>query len=331
MKKDINFITAVQPTNYLTLGNYLGAIDEVAKLQNSQNGFLFIADLHAMTLGYNPKTIHESVYSTLAMYLACGIDPKKITTFLQSAVPAHSELKQLISPYVSINDLNRMHQLQDKSANKHYIPLALVDYPVLMAADILLYNPDFVPVGIDQVQHLELTRDIAKKINDIFGQLIFKIPDMKLSNYPKVYALQDPHKKMSKSDLNTNNTIFLTDPKDSIAKKVKRATTDSYTTVEYSLDNDRAGLKNLIDLYCHIENINLEDFKKNKPEKYGHLKEMLIESIAKRVLPIQTKYFDYLKDRGQLIGILKEGTLSAQNISHENLNEYKRKTGILYF
>lgn len=325
MKK---ILTAVQPTNDLTLGNFLGAINELKSFQQSNDVNLFIADLHTITVPYDTNKLESNVYKTLATYLACGIDPKETNIFLQSSIPEHCELKHLLSPFVSYGDLTRMHQFKDKQNGK-YVPLALLDYPVLMAADILLYNPDIVPVGQDQIQHIELMKDIATRFNQ--KHHFFNIPNIHLSQFAKIYSLQEPTKKMSKSDANVNATIFLTDSKDTIIKKLKKATTDSFTNVEYSTNEERQGLKNLLDLYMFFtKKSQTETLEYFQNKQYGHLKVELGELLGDYIDPISSEIKKLLEDKNYLKSILNQGFLNVKPVAESNIKRIKNVMGFNY-
>lgn len=321
-------LTAVQPTNNLTIGNYLGSIDEIVKFQKDNNNeiFIFIADLHSITVPYDSQKLTSYIYNTLATYISCGIDPTKTTIFLQSHISEHSELKHLLSPFVSVGDLTRMHQFKDKQNGK-FVPLALLDYPVLMAADILLYKPDIIPVGQDQIQHIELMKDIAISFNNKHNY--FNIPEMHLSNSAKIYSLQDPLKKMSKSDPNQNATIFLNDSKDIIIKKIKKSVTDSFSTIEYSSDPARVGLKNLLDLYSTFSNKPLDQILNYFQHKqYGQFKQELGELIGDHIDPISKKIQELTENnQDYLTEVLVSGSNKAKIIANQNINDIKNIMG----
>jgi tryptophanyl-tRNA synthetase len=323
----MRILTAVQPTNQLTIGNYLGSIKEVVDFQNQGHEIiLFIADLHSITLNYDPKQLKENVLTTLATYLACGIDPLKTTIFLQSQLSEHSELKHLLSPFVSYGDLTRMTQFKDKQESQKFIPLSLLDYPVLMAADVLLYKPDIVPVGLDQKQHLELMRSIASRFND--KHTFFNEIKDHYSVTPKIMSLQDPLKKMSKSDPNTNGTIFLMDSEEIIIKKFKKAVTDTDPTITYN--NSRPGLKNILDLYSSFSNIPIDQIIQNySTNEFGRLKIDTANVVNNKLTPIRNKIEHYLSNKDELNNILKKGKQSAQKIASKNLKEIKELMGFI--
>lgn len=323
----MRILTAIQPTNQLTIGNYLGSIKEVIDFQNQGHEIiLFIADLHAITLNYQPEKLRESVFTTLATYLACGIDPSKTIIFLQSQVHEHSELKHLLSPFVSYGDLTRMTQFKDKQESQKFIPLSLLDYPVLMAADILLYNPDIVPVGLDQKQHLELMRSIANRFNDKH-HFFNEIKDH-YSITPKIMSLQDPSKKMSKSDPNENGSIFLMDTESVITKKIKKAVTDTNTAITY--DNNRPGLKNLLDLHSAFSGKSIHEIISEYQEnEFGKLKINTANVINEKITPIRDMTISLLKDKEYLNSFLHNGKISASKIAKENLKSIKELMGFI--
>lgn len=325
----MKIVTAVQPTNNLTIGNYLGAIKEIVAFQEQGNDiYLFIADLHSITTTYDQSQLSKNTLNTIATYLACGIDPSKTTIFLQSAISEHSQLKHLLSPFVSFGDLTRMHQFKDKQTSQKYISLALLDYPVLMAADILLYKPDIIPVGLDQKQHIELMSSIAQRFNQ--KHPFFTIPKEHISSVPKVMSLVDPNKKMSKSDPNTMATIFLNDSEDSIVKKFKKATTDSLTSIDYSLEANRTGIKNLLDIYASFNNSSMTDVLDHfKNKQYGHLKKETGELVASNLKPIRTKIQELELNEKYLLEILKNGNEKAKKEAKINMEAIMTLMGFL--
>jgi tryptophanyl-tRNA synthetase len=319
-------LTAAQPTNNLTIGNYLGVIKEMAQLQKDNDCFIFIADLHSITVPYNPSLLKDNILRVLATYLACGIDPNLCTIFLQSQVHEHSELKHLLSAFVSVGDLSRMHQFKEKKKDKDLVSLALLDYPVLMAADILLYEPDLVPVGSDQIQHLELAKKIAQSFNRKHQG--FKLPEPHYSNTPKIMSLQNPIQKMSKSDPNPLATIFLTDSDQIIDKKLSSAVTDSGK--EIALAEDKPGISNLLTIQNALTNIPLNELVLNYQGKlYGHLKKDTAEIIKIYIGPIRNKIEHYLNNENELTQILLQGKTKAQNEAKIKLAEILKTMGFV--
>jgi tryptophanyl-tRNA synthetase len=321
-------LTAVQPTNQLTLGNYLGVIKEITKLQNDHECFIFIADLHSITVPYNPQELKGNVLRVLASYLSCGLDPLKCSIFLQSQIPEHSQLKHLLSAFVSVGQLGRMHQFKEKKKDKDMVALALLDYPVLMAADILLYEPDLVPVGSDQLQHLELTRGIAQVFNRKHPG--FKIPEAHYSQAPKIMSLQDPTQKMSKSDPNSFATIFLTDSDQMIDKKLSLAVTDSGK--EIILSDDKPGIKNLLIIQSSLTDKPIDEIVEGYRGKlYGQLKKDTAQIVKNHLGPIRDKIEYYLKNEDELQNVLIRGKLNVQNHAKTKLEEIKTTMGFLLF
>lgn len=320
-----NIVSGVQPTNNLTLGNYLGAIRNFSGLD--ENSYLFIADYHALTLGLIPN-LKENVFNTLKVYLASGLNPDKQTIFLQSHVQYHCEMKQLLSYFVSLGKLYGQAQFKEKSENKKTIPLSLFDYPVLMAGDILLYNATHVPVGKDQIQHLELTRELAYSLNSQLG-LTFNIPEPLFDSYSsKIMSLQNPQKKMSKSDPDLKATIFLNDSADQIINKFKKAITDSGTSIVYS--EESLGVKNLIDLQISILNVEPQFIINNYLGKqYGLLKNETAEIVIELLTPLQEKMRQYDKDHDFLVKTLKNGSNKANNEAYKNISLIKDKMNFI--
>ena len=298
MSKPIVF-SGAQPSGELTLGNYLGALKNWVSLQNEYDCVYCIVNQHAITVRQDPNKLRKATLDTLALYLACGIDPQKSTIFVQSQVPAHAELGWALNCYTYFGELSRMTQFKDKSSrHSENINAGLFDYPVLMAADILLYQANLVPVGDDQKQHLELSRDIALRFNALYGD-IFTIPEPFIAKVgARVMSLQDPSKKMSKSDENRNNVIgLLENPKD-VEKKIKRAMTDSDEppVVRYDLKN-KAGVSNLLDILTGITGKPIAELEKEFEGKmYGHLKTEVATQVIDMLTGLQAKYHQYRDD-----------------------------------
>ena len=314
MSKPIVF-SGAQPSGELTLGNYLGALKNWVALQNEYDCVYCIVNQHAITVRQDPQKLRKATLDTLALYLACGIDPKQSTIFVQSHVPAHAELGWALNCYTYFGELSRMTQFKDKSArHAENINAGLFDYPVLMAADILLYQANLVPVGDDQKQHLELSRDIAMRFNALYGD-IFTVPEPFIAKVgARVMSLQDPTKKMSKSDENRNNVIgLLENPKD-IEKKIKRAMTDSDEppVVRYDLKN-KAGVSNLLDILTGITGKPIAELEKEFEGKmYGHLKTEVATQVIDMLTALQTKYHQYRDDESYLHSIMQEGAEKAR-------------------
>ncbi|MCX8660604.1 tryptophan--tRNA ligase [Gilliamella sp. B2772] len=313
MSKPIVF-SGAQPSGELTLGNYLGALKNWVSLQNEYDCVYCIVNQHAITVRQDPNKLRKATLDTLALYLACGIDPQKSTIFVQSQVPAHAELGWALNCYTYFGELSRMTQFKDKSSrHSENINAGLFDYPVLMAADILLYQANLVPVGDDQKQHLELSRDIAMRFNALYGD-IFTVPEPFISKVgARVMSLQDPTKKMSKSDDNRNNVIgLLENPKD-VEKKIKRAMTDSDEppVVRYDSKN-KAGVSNLLDILTGITGKPIAELEKEFEGKmYGHLKTEVANQVIEMLTGLQAKYHQYRDDENYLLSIMQEGAQKA--------------------
>ncbi|MCX8585555.1 MULTISPECIES: tryptophan--tRNA ligase [unclassified Gilliamella] len=314
MSKPIVF-SGAQPSGELTLGNYLGALKNWVSLQNEYDCVYCIVNQHAITVRQDPNKLRKATLDTLALYLACGIDPQKSTIFVQSQVPAHAELGWALNCYTYFGELSRMTQFKDKSSrHSENINAGLFDYPVLMAADILLYQANLVPVGDDQKQHLELSRDIAMRFNALYGD-IFTVPEPFISKVgARVMSLQDPTKKMSKSDENRNNVIgLLENPKD-VEKKIKRAMTDSDEppVVRYDSKN-KAGVSNLLDILTGITGKPIAELEKAFEGKmYGHLKTEVANQVIEMLTGLQAKYHQYRDDENYLLSIMQEGAQKAR-------------------
>ena len=290
MKKQI--LSGIQPSGILTLGNYLGALRNWVTIQDEYECKFFIADLHAITVKQDPETLRRNTKSILMQYLACGLNPEKNVIFIQSHVHEHAELAWILNCSAYMGELSRMTQFKDKSKKQDNVKVGLFDYPVLMAADILLYDADFVPVGEDQRQHLEITRDIAKRFNTTYNEEIFKLPEGFITeNGARIMSLQDPTKKMSKSDSNTNGFISLLDPRETIIKKFKKAVTDSENIVKYS--DEKPGIQNLINIYSAITGKTYNEIEKEfEGCGYGQFKQAVGNAVADTLEPIQKRYYD---------------------------------------
>ncbi|OCG79569.1 tryptophan--tRNA ligase [Gilliamella sp. Occ4-3] len=331
MSKPIVF-SGAQPSGELTLGNYLGALKNWMALQGEYDCIYCIVNQHAITVRQDPNKLRKATLDTLALYLACGIDPQKSTIFVQSQVPAHAELGWALNCYTYFGELSRMTQFKDKSSrHSENINVGLFDYPVLMAADILLYQANLVPVGDDQKQHLELSRDIAMRFNALYGD-IFTIPEPFISKVgARVMSLQEPTKKMSKSDENRNNVIgLLENPKD-IEKKIKRAMTDSDEppVVRYDLKN-KAGVSNLLDILTGVTGKPISELEKEFEGKmYGHLKTEVATQVIDMLTTLQAKYHQYRDDESYLISIMQEGAEKARSKAEPTLKKVYNAIGFV--
>jgi tryptophanyl-tRNA synthetase len=329
MKKPV-MLSAVQPSNNLTLGTYLGAIRNWVELQHQYECIFFAVDMHAITVRQDPKELRRWTYEAIATYIACGIDPEKSTLFVQSHVPAHAELAWALTCFTYMGELNRMTQFKDKSSKQgQNIPAGLFTYPVLMASDILLYQTNKVPVGEDQKQHVELTRDIAGRMNNLFGEDLFTMPEPYIPPVgARIMSLQDPTAKMSKSDPDLNATIFLNDSDDVIRKKLKRAVTDSGT--EITLDDAKPGIKNMITIQAAITGKKPEEIVASYAGKmYGHLKVDTGDIVASAVGPIRERVREILADPAYLDGILKRGADRARERAEPTLRKVYDRVGFI--
>lgn len=327
-KKKVIF-SGIQPSGELTIGNYLGALKNWVKLQDEYDCYFCIVDLHAITVRQEPKDLRQRTLEVMSIYIAAGIDPEKNTIFIQSHVPAHSEAAWLINCYSYFGELSRMTQFKDKS--KRYgdnISAGLFTYPALMAADILLYNTDLVPVGIDQKQHLELTRDIAERFNNLYSPT-FTVPEAYIpQNGAKIMDLQEPTKKMSKSSDNPNSYILIMDPPEVIRKKISRAVTDSIGEVKYT--DDQPGVKNLMTILSAIKGISFEDIeKKYEGQGYAQFKKDVAEAIVEELEPIQKKVKELLENKAYLEEIYKKGAEKANYVSMKTLRKMQKKIGFI--
>ncbi len=322
--------SGVQPSGNLTIGNYLGAIKNWIPMQEEFECLYCVVDLHTLTVRQKPAELRQRSLNLLALYMACGLDPQKCILFLQSHVSAHSELAWILNCYTYMGELNRMTQFKDKSA-KHAdnINAGLFAYPVLMAADILLYQTDLVPIGQDQKQHLEITRDIAERFNNVYGDT-FTIPEPYIPKIgAKIMSLQEPEKKMSKSDENENAYVFILDQEDTILRKFKRAVTDSEREIRYDEVN-KPGVSNLISIYSAVTGKTFTDIEKEfDGSSYGDLKETVGQSVAEMLRPVQQKYNDLTANKDYLNSILKENSEKAAYMARKTLSKVQRKIGLL--
>lgn len=329
MSKKI-ILSGIQATGSLHLGNYLGALNNWTKMQDEYDCYYMIADLHTLTIRNNPEDLRENTLKLIALYIAAGLDPEKNTIFIQSHVPAHTQLSWVLNCYTYMGELNRMTQYKDKAA-KHAdnINSGLFTYPVLMAADILLYNADLVPVGDDQKQHLEITRDIAERFNSIYGETL-KVPEPFISKQgARIMGLQDPTSKMSKSAPDIMDKILLTDTPDEIRKKFKKAVTDSENSVRYDKEN-KPGVSNLMTIYGILKNKSMEDVQKEfEGHGYGDFKSAVAEAVIERLQPIQIKYNELLANKDRLMEIVKQGDRRAEEKANKLLKEVYNKIGLV--
>ena len=326
-------LSGVQPTGALHLGNWLGAIRNWVDLQDSHDTFVCVVDLHAITVPHDPSRLAEDTRSTAALYLACGMDPKRCSVFVQSQVAAHSELCWLLNCVTPLNWLERMIQFKEKAVKQgDNVSVGLLDYPVLMAADILLYDADLVPVGEDQKQHLELARDIAQqRINARFGDKdtpVLKVPKpLILKEGARVMSLTDGRNKMSKSDPNEGSRITLLDPPELITKKIKRAKTDPERGLEFG-NPDRPETDNLLGLYAILSGKGLEQAASECAEMgWGQFKPMLAEATVNALEPIQARYRELMRDPAELDAVLNTGREKAETVANATLERVREALG----
>ena len=307
-------LSGCQPSGDLTIGNYVGAVRQWVDMQDDYSCYYMLADQHAITVRPDPAALRKATLDGLALYLACGVDPQKSTIFIQSHVPEHAQLSWVLNCYTQMGELNRMTQYKDKSQKSEAnMNSGLFTYPVLMAADILLYNADRVPVGDDQKQHLELARDIATRFNNLYGD-IFTVPDPHIPEFgARIMSLQDPLKKMSKSDDNANNFIGLLEDTKKITKKIKRAVTDSDEQARIYFDvAEKPGVSNLLSLLSCATGKTVESLVPDYEDKmYGHLKGDVAEAVVALLEPIQTRYNQYREDQAFLEQVMRDGAEKA--------------------
>ena len=331
MKKQI--LSGIQPSGILTLGNYLGALRNWVKIQDEEeyDCKFFVADLHSITVDQDPKKLRENIKSVIMQYIACGINPDKNIIFLQSHVHEHAELGWILNCYSYMGELSRMTQFKDKSKKQANVKVGLFDYPVLMAADIILYDADYVPVGEDQRQHLEIARDIAKRFNSTYNKDVFKLPEGFITkSTSRIMSLQDPTKKMSKSDSNKDAFISLLDDRETVLKKIKKAVTDSGNLIKYS--DDKPGIKNLMDIYSAITEKSIQEIEKEfEGCGYGKFKQVVAEVISDMLEPIQKRYFELaLPENNKYIEeICEKGANVAHQIAKEKLKEVYDTIGFI--
>ncbi|MBU3113627.1 tryptophan--tRNA ligase [Clostridium lacusfryxellense] len=320
--------SGIQPSGDLTLGNYLGAIKNWVKLQEEYECYFCVVDLHAITVKQEPKDLRRRTLEVLAIYLASGIDPEKNTMFIQSHVSAHSEAAWLLTCSTYMGELSRMTQFKEKSKNSESIGAGLLTYPVLMAADILLYQTNLVPVGKDQTQHLEIARDIAERFNKTYSDT-FVIPEPYIGKLgAKIMDLQEPTNKMSKSGENVNGFILIMDPPEVIRKKVNRAVTDSVGIVKYN--DEQLGVKNLMTILMAITGISMGEIEaKYDGLGYAQFKKDVAEAIVAELEPIQIKINEYMGQKSYLEEIYKKGSEKANYVANKTLRKMQKKIGFI--
>lgn len=321
--------SGMQATGTLTLGNYLGALKNWVTLNEEYECLYGVMDLHSLTVRQEPAEFRKNARSLYALYVAAGLDPEKNCIYFQSHVSGHAELSWILGCFTYMGELNRMTQFKDK-ASKHAdnINAGLYTYPVLMAADILLYQSDVVPVGVDQKQHLEITRDIAQRFNAIYGD-VFTVPEAYIPKAgAKIMSLQEPEKKMSKSDENANATIYLLDEKDAIIRKFKRAVTDSGSEVRYA-PQEKPGVSNLMEIYGCVTGKGFEEIEKEFAGKgYGDFKMAAGEAVAEHLAPLQERYRELMADKAYIDSMIKNNDEKAQYYANKTLRKVQKKVGL---
>jgi len=329
----MTILSGIQPSGILHLGNYLGALKQFIALQNEGDAYYCIVDLHAITVPQDPKQLRENTLSLAAMYIAAGLDPDKATFFVQSHVKEHTELGWILNPIATMGELERMTQFKDKTSNKNQetgnsIAVGLFDYPVLMAADILMYQPHIVPVGEDQKQHVELTRDLAKRFNHRFGET-FRIPEVRLQKEgARIMSLDEPTKKMSKSAASANSYIALTDDPETIKKKISKAVTDSGTEVVSG--KDKPALTNLLTIMSVLSGQTIPQLEKHFAGKgYADFKKELTETIIESLAPLQSAYHKLMKNPDHLKEILEDGAKRARTVASKTMEKVRNNIGLL--
>lgn len=321
-------LSGIKPTGKLTLGNYIGALKHFKDFQDSAEVYIFVADLHALTLPIDPEVLRQNTRELVSFYLASGLDPEKCTIFLQSSVSAHAELNAIMQNYLYMGELSRMTQFKEKSAhmNQSAIGLGLFAYPVLMACDIVLYDAETVPVGEDQVQHVELTRDLVNRFNKRYGEVL-TLPKYKVGKTgARIKSLSDPTVKMSKSD--PKGDIFLTDPIPSIRKKIMGAVTDSGSEVKYDVEN-KPGVSNLLQIYASMKEVSIEEAEKHfAGYRYGDFKREVADAVCEELEPFQNRFREILESKAY-VEALKKGQKKAQEVANKTLKRVQKAVGLL--
>jgi tryptophanyl-tRNA synthetase len=325
-------LSGIQPSGNLTIGNYLGALRQWVAEQDTFDCYFCVVDLHAITVSQEPKQLLNKTREVAALYLASGLDPQKVTIFVQSHVPAHAELAWILTCISPLGWLNRMTQFKDKAAkqNQDSIGAGLLNYPILMAADILLYQAHAVPVGDDQRQHLEFTRDLAQRFNSLYGE-VFTIPDAMIPREgARIMGLDNPTAKMSKSESSEYHAVYLLDNPARIKKAVMRATTDSFSEIKFSNEPERAGIHNLLTIYQALTNSTRDAIEKEfEGRGYGDLKKALVSQINDLLSPLQARYNQIMGEPNYLDQILSQGAEKAGQVAEATLDNVKRKIGLL--
>lgn len=321
-------LTGIKPTGQLTLGNYIGVLRNLPKMSERGECIFFIADLHALTLPIEPETLRQNSIDLASFYLAAGLDPKKVTLFLQSSVSEHAELNAILQNYLYMGELSRMTQFKDKASkmNESAIGLGLFAYPVLMASDIVLYDSDVIPVGEDQIQHVEITRDLVNRFNNRYGKIL-QMPKYEVRKVgARIMSLSDPTVKMSKSD--PKGDIFLKDDMKTVRKKIMSAVTDTGCEVKYDPEN-KPGISNLLTIYAAIKDMSIEDAEKEfVGKRYGEFKTAVADAVIAELEPFQNRYKEIVENK-EYEQVLKEGAVKAKKLAHETLVRVQKAVGLL--
>lgn len=323
-----NIYSAVKPTGRLTLGHFIGAINNWKTMQDNYNCIFAIADLHSLTVANKPEDLRKNTYLQFATFLACGLDPEKSIIYCQSHIHEHAELAWIMNCMTYFGEASRMTQFKDHKGKGENVTVGLFAYPMLMAADILLYNTDVVPVGKDQLQHVEICRDIAERFNSRYSET-FTIPRGVIAKTgSKIMGLADPTKKMSKTDDNENNVVFIDDDDDTIRRKFKRAVTDSLGRIKYC--EEQPGVSNLLTIYSIMKGISIEDAEKHFDGcGYGELKTQTAESVIEKLTPVRKKLKKLLSDKDYLDNLMKKGAEKASEIARKTLRKVYKKVGLV--
>lgn len=321
-------LTGLQPTGCITLGNYIGSIKQMVKYQEEYDSFIFVADMHAITVPQEPEELSKNIRSLIALYLACGVDPNKNTIFIQSENIYHANVSWILECLTPYGELGRMTQFKDKSAKRQSFSAGLLTYPVLMASDILIYDANYVPTGQDQKQHVELTRNIAESVNKKYSKDIFTVPEPLIpAEGAKIMDLQDPSKKMSKSAENPKGVIYMLDDEKTIRKKIMSATTDSEMLIKYDPEN-KPGISNLINLYICLTGLKVEEVEnKYQGSNYGTFKKDVADLVVETIIPIQERYYELLNSK-ELDAILDRGREVTSEIARKKYLELKEIVGL---
>ncbi|KKS96393.1 tryptophan--tRNA ligase [Candidatus Giovannonibacteria bacterium RIFCSPLOWO2_01_FULL_43_160] len=328
MAKEV-IVSAIQASGNVHIGNYIGAIQQFVKLQDKYQGYFFIADLHALTEPQDPEKLRKQILDSAALYMACGLDPKEAVIFIQSQVPEHTELGWILNTITPLGELERMTQFKDKSKKRKNILAGLLNYPTLMAADILLYDADLVPVGKDQSQHLEFTRTVARKFNSKFG-VTFKEPRALLKKEGAlIMGLDNPSNKMAKSAQSPNNYIAILDEPNEIQRKIKIAVTDSGKEIKYD-PVKKPAISNLLIIYSAMSGKSIKNLESKFKEKtYAEFKSSLADLLVEKLSPIQKEYKRLIENKGELLKVLNNGKEQAQKVARTTMLDVRKKIGLL--